>query len=74
MGITASIVSTAASAAGVIQGEMARRDQKKEAKDAQKSAVMKEKQEQQKAFGAQQAKAASGYGSTLGAGSSSLGG
>lgn len=67
-------ISAASAAAGAYTSYKAGKDQKKEAKDAQKKALMTERREQQKAFSAQQSKAASGYGSTLGAGSSSLGG
>lgn len=71
---TSAVIGAVSAAAGAVTSYQAGKKQKEDSKDAQGRAKAAEKREQLKAFGASQAKAASGYGSTLGAGSSSLGG
>ena len=69
--VAASVISVTA---GAIQSHKAQKEQKKEVKKSEANALLAQQEEKKKQMARQAGQQAGGYGSTLGAGSSSLGG
>ena len=59
---------------GAAESHQAQKEQKSSAKKADRNALLAKQEEQKKQLARQQGQQAGGYGSTLGAGASSLGG
>jgi hypothetical protein len=69
--VAASLITTTV---GVVQSERAKKEQKEDVKDANQKALLSEREEKKKQLLRERGQNTGGYGSTLGAGASSLGG